>query len=275
MEKGAWRVGPALSVSEPEPIRDPFDASWRERIFVLGLATVVLNAILVFGLALYRDAGRVPELLGLIPASALFAGKFLPLWSASGKSSFSPWELGTVIWVMDTATVVLIVYSIEGLEAVRWIRSGLARLRKNARLVVAAYPRIRKAAVVGVVAFVLFPVAGTGALAGSFLGILLGLHRWMVIAAVSAGGLLGGMAMAFAALHFGEALASLEAAQGDPVVRYALMGGVLSLIVGCLVVFNRLYQRALAQAEVAEQADAGALGAEFERPGAAAPVGKV
>lgn len=237
-----------MSASPQQTNTDPFDASWRERVFAIALATVVLNSILIFGLSLYRDAGRVTELLGLMPASALFAGKFLPLWSVSGKSSFSPWELGAVIWVMDTATVVLVVYSIEGLETVRWIRRGLARLRANARLVVAAYPRIRKAAVVGVVLFVLFPVAGTGALGGSFLGILLGLHRWVVIAAVSGGGLLGGMAMAYAALHFGEALAGLQAAQDDPTIRYAIMGGLVAVIVVCMAMFNRLYQRALAQA---------------------------
>lgn len=265
-----------MSLPESAPPRNPFDASWQERAFALAFATVVLNTVLIVGLGLYRDAGRLPELLGLMPASALFAGKFLPLWSVSGKSSFSPWELGTVIWVMDTATVVLVVYSIEGLEAVRWIQRGLARLRNNARLVVAAYPRIRKAAVVGVVLFVLFPVAGTGALAGSVLGILLGLHRWIVIAAVSGGGLLGGMVMAYAALHFGEALAGIQAAQDEPAVRYAIMGGILSLIAICIAFFNRLYQRALSQAEQAQAAASGRdIPGEFEPVKAPAPAAKL
>ncbi len=245
-------VSPPIHPARPAgPVRrDPFDASWRERVAALSLFTVGLLSALVFGLELWRESDRIAELAGLLPASALFAGKFLPLWSVSGKSSFSPWELGLVIWVMDTASVVLIVYSIEGIEKWRWLQRGLGKMRSNARLVVTAYPRIKKAAVVGVVLFVLFPVAGTGALGGSFLGILLGLHRWVLIAAVSAGGLIGGMAMAYAAVHFGEALAGFEQVQNDPTARYTIIAAVAAVVVVCVVMLNRLYRRALAQAAV-------------------------
>ena len=82
------------------------------------------------------------------------------------------------------------VYGLEGLYRFRRLKAGLHKVQANAGLVVDAYPWIRRAAVAGVVVFVLFPVAGTGAIGGCFLGILLGIRRGVLIAAVSAPALL-------------------------------------------------------------------------------------
>lgn len=194
------------------------------------------------------------ELMGLVPISAMVVGKFLPLWGITGESQFGPWELGLVIWALDTFTVVTVVYALEGAYRIERIKRGLEHIQANARLVLRAYPRIRRGALAGVVAFVLFPVAGTGALVGSFVGIFLGLHRRTLIAAVSAGGLLGGMGMAYLATHFAAALTSFQAFQKNPTVKWATMAAVALVIAGFVLWLGRLYRRALdrAQAEPAE-----------------------
>lgn len=224
-------------------IRDPFDVSWRERLTVLGTAAGLLLSALVLGLTYSHDA--TIELLGLLPASMLAIGKFLPLWGIGGQSNFNPWELGLVIWGLDTWTVLVVVYGLEGLNRIGPIKRALGRFQTNASLVLAAYPAMRKAAVVGVVMFVLFPLAGTGALVGSFLGILLGLQRSVLITAVSLGGLLGGMLMAFAAVNFGEALEHLRQAQNDPVIKWLIIGSVVVVLAIAFWWLNRLYKRAL------------------------------
>jgi uncharacterized membrane protein len=239
-------------VADADAYRDPFDASWRERVVVLG----GLGAALVIAYAIGMALAPRPtlELTMLVPGSFLLAGKFLPLWAISNQSQFGPYELGVVIWAMDTVTVLLIVY---GLEAIYWIRPlkrWLDRVQINARLVLEAYPRMRRTATAGLVLFVMFPIAGTGAIGASFIGVLLGLHRARLIAAVSAGGLIGGMTMAFLAANFTTALRDLQAAQSDPTLKYLLVATVLGAVAAGVWLLTRAYRRALAEVEARQRA---------------------
>lgn len=236
----------------PRLLRDSFDASWRERVLVLGGTGVCVAVTIVLGLVYARQPTL--ELLGLVPASVFVAGKFLPLWGITGQSHFSPWELGVLIGIMDTITVLVLVYGLEALYRIRPLKGWLTRVQTNAGLVLTAYPRIRRAAVTGVVLFVLFPVAGTGAVGGSFLGILLGLNRAVLITAVSAGGFIGGQLMAFAAIYFGEAVQNLRDMQSVPVVQWTLIIGVVVLLVAVILGLNRAYKRALAAARASAEA---------------------
>lgn len=238
----------AQSSTANEPARpDPYDASWRERLLVLGIGGGLIVSGLVLGLIFANDA--TVELMGLVPASMFAVGKFLPMWGISGKSHFSPWELGLVIGVIDTCTVLFIVYALEGLYRFARLKRAIDRVQANASLVLTAYPRIKKGAVVGVMLFVLFPVAGTGAMMGAFLGILLGLHRYVTIAAVAAGGFIGGTLMAFLAVYAGGAIADLQALQANPSVKWGTIAALVVLGLLALRWLNRAYRRALALAE--------------------------
>lgn len=231
-------------------MRDPFDVSRRERVAVLGTVVGSMLCALLVGLLYAHDA--TVELVGLIPASIVAVGKFLPLWGIGGRSHFNPWELGLVIWVLDTLTVLIVVYGLELFYRFPALKRILAKVQGNASLVLAAYPGIRRAAVVGVVLFVLFPVAGTGALVGAFLGILLGLNRLVLVSSVSFGGLLGGMLMAFAAVNFSDAVERLRQVQSDPTVKWVTIAVVVMVIGGAFMWLNRIYKRALdaARAEI-------------------------
>jgi uncharacterized membrane protein len=235
--------------------RDPFDVSWRERLAVLGTMAGVILCALVLGL-IYSHAATM-ELIGLVPASIVAIGKFLPLWGI-GASHFSPWELGVVVWVLDTCTVLIMIYGLEIIYGIRPLKRVLGKLQLNAGLVLAAYPRIRRAAVAGVFAFVLFPLAGTGAMVGSFLGILLGLNRRVLISTVSLGGLCGGMLMAFAAVNFRDAMLRLRETQANPLVKWAI---IVTIVVGLVAIFwwlNRAYKRALDAAREDMEAESSA-----------------
>lgn len=208
------------------------------------LGAVAGALLITLGIGLTRAHQATVELIGLIPASVLVVGKFLPLLGI-GASRFSAWELGLVIWALDTFTVLVIVYGLQGLYRIRPLARTLARVQTSAGLVLAAYPRMRRTAVAGVVLFVLFPLAGTGALVGTFLGILLGLHRGVLIAAVSFGGLTGGMIMAFAAVNFRDAVIALRNVQSDPVIKWLIVGAVVVALIALFVWVNRMYKRAL------------------------------
>jgi len=224
---------------------DPFDCTWRERLIVLGS---LYSSIAIFlGLGFIYDSAKTAELVGLAGVSFLAAGKFLPLWATTGQSQFGPYELGLVVWVLDTITVLTIVYALELFYKVRVLKSALERAHAKARLVLRAYPKVRRAALFGIFLFVLFPLAGTGAIGATFMGILLGLRRQVLFATVSAGGLAGGLIMAFAAVHFERAVLELRNVQGSW-MSYAVVAAIALLLLGLLVWVSRAYHRALEQA---------------------------
>jgi uncharacterized membrane protein len=228
-----------------QPHADPFDATWRERLIVLGSMFGTLAVAIALGLVFARSATL--ELFGLVPASFFAVGKFLPLWGITGKSQFGPYELGLVIWVMDTFNVILFVYALEGFYKIKRIRRWLQTVQTNSALVLDAYPRMRKMSRAGLVLFVLFPIAGTGSIGATFIGILLRTPRRVLIACVSLGGLLGGMLMAFAAANFSGALQSFQVLQSDPTLKYVFLGAVAALVVAGVWAMNRAYKNVLAR----------------------------
>ncbi len=169
----------------------------RERMLVCGTVVALLAGAFFLGLGYAREATL--EALGAASVAMMGVGKFLPFWGVMGHSNFSPWELGLLIWALDTLVAIIIIYGSDALCRIHLIRRALDRVRSRAQRTLAARPRVKRGAVAAVILFVLLPFTGTGAVVGTFLGMLLGLRRRVVIAAVSAGGLLGGMLMAYVA----------------------------------------------------------------------------
>jgi uncharacterized membrane protein len=227
------------------PSRDACGESGkRKRLMVFCAGSALLLLQLVLGLSFAYEATL--EVIGLAGVSLLAVGKFLPLWGLSDQCSYSPWELGVVVWLMDTCTVLIILYAHGGLCRIAIVARWLRRARDKAALVRVAYPRVEKWAVTVVVGFVLCPLAGTGAAVGALLGIILGLHRHAVIAAVTAGGFLGGMLMACLAVHSGGAMRSLLEMQQHGAVKLAIVALVAACISAVLWSLSRAYRRAVA-----------------------------
>ncbi len=237
------KVGPKAA---PEEVH-PFDVGWRERVVVLG----GIGAVLVLGFLLgYSFAPKQTlEILGLLPITFVAIGKFLPLWGVSGESNLGPYELGVVIWGLDTLTVVVFVYSFEAFYRLGPLRRALDKLYGNMSLVLKVYPSMKRASVIGIFLFVLFPISGTGALGASVIGALLGMERTVVIATVSAGGICGGLVMAFLADNFASALLSLKAVQNNPSSKYWISALVVVVLVAVVIVLGRAFRRALEHAK--------------------------
>jgi uncharacterized membrane protein len=240
---------PSLALQSVKKEVHPFDLGWRERLAVLGGTGIVLLALILFGLQVARE--QTLELIGLAPITFVAIGKFLPLWSISGQSTLGPYELGAGIWALDTLTVIVFVYSFEAFYRIGVARRALDRIHHNMKLLLRVYPRMRRLSLIGVFLFVLFPVSGTGALAGSFIGVLLGAHRLSLIIVVSLGGCVGGLLMAFLASNFADHLARLEQAQSDSTVQYMILGLIVALVAAGMVWMGRALRRALADADTA------------------------
>jgi uncharacterized membrane protein len=232
----------------------PINAPFREKVLVLGAMASAAALALLLGF-LYAP-GATMECVSLIPLAFVAAGKFLPLWGITGHSQLSPWHLGALNGVLDTCTGVLLIYGLGSLERIGVVSGWLTKVRGHAELVVQAYPWMRRLAVISVALFVLFPVTGTGAIAATFLGILLGLGRFETIGAISLGGFLGGFGMALAVVRFKGLLLWIHGVQSAPAVKYALTASLALLVAAGFFWLNRVYKRVLAvtRAQVALRA---------------------
>ena len=247
--------GPRLIPAPEAGYHNPFDVTWKERLVVLGVVFGTITALIIAGLRYSPDATK--QLFALVPASFFGIGKFLPCVTLGGdwvsailpgdsdKVLWSSYELGAVIGIMDSCTVLLIVYSLEPLYGVWLIGPFLEKTQAKTRIVLDAFPWMRSFAIFAVVLFVLFPVSGTGAIGGSFLGAFLGMHRVRLIFAVVFGGFLGGMTMAFLTERFGETIRRFN---NNPWFIVSLV----VVIVALLYAMNRSYKKALARAKTRE-----------------------
>lgn len=232
---------------DPESAKvHPFDVGWRERVAILGGVGLLL--IVGFLVGKHFNSAKSLEVLGLLPVTFVAVGKFLPLWGVSGQSGLGPYELGLVIWGLDTLTVIVFVYSFEAFYKIGPLRRALDKLYTNMTLVLKVYPSMKRASVIGVFLFVLFPVSGTGALGASVIGALLGMERSVVIGTVSAGGLVGGMLMAFLADNSANALLSLKAVQNNPSSKYWISAAIVFVVVVIVLLLGRAFRRALEHA---------------------------
>jgi uncharacterized membrane protein len=145
-------------------------------------------------------------------------------------------ELFLMVTWMDMCWAVLLVCHMSFLFRIPRIGPALLRLREEGEFFMAYQPWVRRFTFVGLSLFVSFPVAATGAVAGSIFGRLLGMSRRAVLLAVFTGAVLGNGIMYFVGRAVTQWLPIF-----DPSNPWNLVAGV-GVIVGLLLILNWRYQ---------------------------------
>jgi uncharacterized membrane protein len=201
-------------------------------VIPLGITAGLLGAGLIWAFA------ETQWLLGHVVLSFFLAGKFIVLGASVPDNPFSCWELALLITYMDTLTGIILVYNMDVLFRIPRLGPVLWGLRAKARQALVANAWLRKLSYLGVIIFVTFPISGTGAIGGSFLGKFMGLHRLPHLLAIGMGGAVGGFSMATLAASVGEENARVLV-QENPY----LTGVALLLLILVLAWLGRLFFR--------------------------------
>ena len=188
--------------------------------------------------AVYRSSGEAGLWeLGAAAASSFFLiGKFVIFWGIRDASLSIP-VLALLVFLMDMVFAFALASGLASLERAPVLGGWLRRARARAIELLQRYPGFERLAFFGVVAFVLLPVAGTGAITGSFVARLLGLSRLAGIGAIALASAWTALSFALLAHFLGDkAKVLLE----SPV----LAGGVLvALIIGGSIAYLRILKR--------------------------------
>ncbi len=158
------------------------------RVIYLWSAAGVLAAIFLGLLQVYRMSGTegLLKLLGAAGMSFVFLGKFI-IFDGLREGSFSPWVLALMEFLLDLFFAFLFLSGLETLERIPKLGGWLRRMRGRAVEILRRYPRLKHMAFWGVALYVFLPLAGTGAITGSFAARLVGLSRLEGVLAIAIG----------------------------------------------------------------------------------------
>lgn len=202
-----------------------------ERI-VFRWSALALVAVVAFALvAVYRTSGGAGflQLAKSAAWSFFLIGKFVIFAGLKG-GPLSIWELAGLVFLIDLCFAFALGSGLQGLERVPVVGSWLLRSRGRALEVLREYPGLRRMAFFGVVLFVLLPVAGTGAITGSFVARILGLSRSSGVLAIALASAWTSLAFALLAHFLGErasALLQSPVLAGTAIVLFVLFGCLL------------------------------------------------
>ncbi len=145
-------------------------------------------------------------------------------------------QLYLLVMYMDLMMAVLVTFHIGLMFRLPYVGEKLGQLVADGAFILHTYPRIRRAAFVGLMLFVMMPFAATGCIGGAILGRLLGMGRIQVLAALTAGSIAGNTL-----IYLGATRIDHLVNPDNPYLWEAKMG-LLVLIVLALVAIERYFQ---------------------------------
>jgi uncharacterized membrane protein len=232
------------------PDRDAPEPLDEEHLSYSGLALPVSSAILILSLVLFFRGGEAAvELLTTALATATVAGKFVVIRGIHDEGFFdSPYKLAFLVIYLDLIVALIAVYNIGIFYRIPRFGAKIRDMQRNGKKILARNPWMGKVTFFGIVAFVMFPLAGTGAIGGSIFGRLLGVSRAVTMTAIAIGSFIGAFLMAILADLFG---ATIERFRDNP---FSLAGGLLAIGLAVWWIL-RTANRAVAAEESREDED--------------------
>jgi uncharacterized membrane protein len=108
-------------------------------------------------------------------------------------------QLFLLVFYMDLMTAILLVFHAGFMFRIPIIGPKLLALAADGQVMLRFHPWMRRATFIGVIAFVMFPLAATGSVGGAIFGRLLGMTRMATLTGICIGSVLGCGLMYFGA----------------------------------------------------------------------------
>ncbi|MFK7817869.1 MAG: small multi-drug export protein [Planctomycetaceae bacterium] len=194
---------------------------------------VVLTLTLIGVLAVLVGSDFARNLVLAAVGTFFVLGRFVIL-GGSDAHGLTPEVLVGMVFYLDVMTAIIISCHAGSLFRLPWLGERLRMLMSEGREMLAANRWIRQTTFLGVIAFVMVPLASSGSVGGSFFGRLLGLSRKATLLGVVLGSIFGCMLM-----YYGANLMNKYIGPDNTVVRW---GGILFFI-AIIAVLNQRYRR--------------------------------
>jgi uncharacterized membrane protein len=220
---------------DEEAFRQKFPALW-----LLTLSgPFVLTGVILFLVWEFSGAPMVWRLISTAFATFVFFGKFVILGGSNGELTdnvnfFTSEQLFVIVLYMDIMTALLLVFHLGFLFKLPIVGRKLHDLVQDGNFILKSNPWMKRATFLGLVAFVLFPLAATGSVGGSIFGRLLGLSRTLTFVGIVVGSILG-----CGLMYFGSELITRYVGRDNPL----LMVGGIAVIAAIVFLLNYRYRQ--------------------------------
>lgn len=216
----------------------------RRLAFLLG--PIVVTAILWFVMRALTNPGYATDVLTAGGISLFGAGTVVVFGQTIFQEiTLGPWQLAFIVMWVNAASSFWYVYNLDLLERLPKIGPTFHRMRTEAVKTLEERRWIRRLSVVGVGAFVITPLPGSGALGGAIVARLIGVSRFAAFISISVAGVI---------VCTGYAMFAHKLAKSIPEVP------TWQRILGALLVFGTLFlvmrwwtRRRLRQGSATEQ----------------------
>jgi len=219
-----------------------FEIAFRRDYPVIWLTTLigplVITVVILALLWVVYGGSYVQRLVGSAIATFFFFGKFVILGGHAGEAVevrdfFTPLQLTLMVVYMDLAVASLLVFHAGFLFKLPVLGKRLIELVEDGTWILRSHPWMKRATFIGLVAFVMFPLAATGSVGGAIFGRLLGMSRAAAFFGIALGSLLG-----CGLMYYGAAMINQHLDRNDPALR---IGG-LAIIITLIILLNARYR---------------------------------
>lgn len=233
-DDGAWTPDVVARVDEAAFRRDYPVIWWLTLAGPFVLTGAVL--FLVLELAGPNVAWR---LVSTALATFFLFGKFVILGGSEGElldaaGFFTAEQLFLLVLYMDVMTGCVLVFHLGFLFRLPIVGGKLNDLVQDGHFILQSNRWMKRATFLGLVSFVMFPLAATGSVGGSIFGRLLGLGRFTTLFGIIVGNLLG-----CGLMYFGSELITRYVGRDNPLL---MVGGIV-FVVGILFLLNYRYRQ--------------------------------
>jgi len=159
---------------------------------ILPVVTAIAVLLVIF-LLVSHDA--VAEVI-YNSAVIMVAGKFAVLLNNPDGFLRTPYHMAAMITYMDLSIGFICVYNVNVLFRIPGFGKKVADLQGFCKLMLRKNQWMRKATFVGTVAFVMFPLSGTGAIGGALFSQILGMRKRRALFAIFVGAVIGSFGLA-------------------------------------------------------------------------------
>lgn len=176
---------------------------------------IALSALVVGGIYLFSSVRTMNEVLIAGGASLFGAGTTVVFGKAVVGNelvelNLSTWDLAFIVMYVNAVSAWWYAYNLPLLQKLPKVGPYMRRARKNAVLTLKHRPWIRRWAVVGVGAFVITPLPGSGALGGGLMGRILGISKKATFISVAIAGVVVSVSYALLARQAEDLLNEFE-----------------------------------------------------------------
>lgn len=220
----------------------------RSSYWFLTLSPPLTAAVIATGIILFFGIEKLASLAWVVPSTFFVLGKFavwIPVFDPLYNGSV--WELALLVTWMDISTAMVLGANFHFFFRLPLAGTVLRSMQEEAAKVLARDPGLRRRAFVGIALFVLFPVAGTGAVAGTILGRMLGMRPWYLVGSIATGAASGCFLMAISGEALARAFENIRSELWFQMVGIALVLVLLVVVLG--PIFRRLRGAGLEKAD--------------------------